>query len=112
MQHQLNTITYVKLLLRMSIMVSLSLLGFKLLSGQGFYVEGHCDIDFWHFDPKINRDHLWVMAIHDTKNGKPRWNKFEIKWANKTLLTPDRQTDRQKDDMRHNIIWPKVHSGV
>jgi len=29
------------------IMVSLSLLGFKLLSLQGFYVPGHCDIDLW-----------------------------------------------------------------
>jgi len=27
------------------IMVSLSLKGFKFLSGQGFYVQGHCDSD-------------------------------------------------------------------
>ena len=28
------------------IMVSLSLIGFKLLNGQEFYAPGHCDFDF------------------------------------------------------------------
>jgi len=27
-------------------MVSLSLIGFKLLSGQGFFAPSHCDLDF------------------------------------------------------------------
>jgi len=43
------------------ILVSLNLIGFKLLSGQGFYVHGHCD--FWPTDPKINRNNLWVIPI-------------------------------------------------
>jgi len=53
-------------------MVSLSLIGFNLLSRQGFYVQDNCDLDFRPTDPKINRVHLWVMAIHVTKNGLPR----------------------------------------
>ena len=53
-------------------MVSLSLIGFNLLSRQGFYVQDNCDLDFRPTDPKTNRDHLWVMAIHVTKNGLPR----------------------------------------
>jgi len=48
-------------------MVSLSLTGYKLLSGQGFDATGHCDLDLSPFDPKINRDHLWVMANHETR---------------------------------------------
>ena len=35
-------------------METLSIKGFKLLSGQGLDVQGHCD-------------HLWMMVIHDTK---------------------------------------------
>jgi len=37
------------------------------MSGQGFYVQGHCDLDLSTTDPKIIRGHLWVMVIHDTK---------------------------------------------
>jgi len=55
-----------------------SSIGFKLLSGEEFYALGHCDLDLWPTDPKINRDHLPVMAIPDTKKGLPRWNKFEV----------------------------------
>jgi len=43
-------------------MVSLSLIGFKLLSRQGFYVPGHGDLDLLPTDPKINSDHLWVAG--------------------------------------------------
>ena len=35
------------------IMVSQSLIGFKLLSRQGFYVQDHCDHDLWTTDTKI-----------------------------------------------------------
>jgi len=34
------------------IMVSLSLTGFMSWSEQGFYAQGHCDLDLWHTDPK------------------------------------------------------------
>ena len=27
----------------------------ELLSGNGFHSSGHCDLDLWHTDPKINR---------------------------------------------------------
>jgi len=53
------------------------------------------------FDLKINKDHLWVMAIHNTKKGLPRCNKFEVN--ERTRLC-----QHQTDDMRHNIIRPKV----
>ena len=43
-------------------MVSLNLIGFKLLSGQGFYAPGHRDLDLWPADPIINLDLLSVMA--------------------------------------------------
>ena len=43
-------------------MVFLSLIGFKLLSGQEFYAPGHCDLDFLPTDLNIDRDHLWVMS--------------------------------------------------
>ena len=33
-----------------------------LLSGEGFYAPGHCDLDLWLTDPKTNRDHLSVMS--------------------------------------------------
>jgi len=34
------------------IIVSLSLLGFKSLSSQVFYSQGHCDLDLLPTDPK------------------------------------------------------------
>jgi len=36
------------------IMVSLSLIGFKLISEQGFYASGHCDLDDLPTNPNIN----------------------------------------------------------
>jgi len=60
------------------IMGFLSWIAFMLFGEQGFYVQGHCDLDLWPTDPKINVDHLWVMAIHDTKTGLPTGNKFEV----------------------------------
>jgi len=50
--------------LKTLITVSLSLTCFKfnLLSRQGFYASGHCDLDIWPINPKIYRDYLWVMA--------------------------------------------------
>jgi len=52
------------------IMVSLSLKGFKLLSGQGFYPSDHCDLR--PYKPQISKGHHWVMAIHDTKKSLPK----------------------------------------
>ena len=51
------------------IIVRLRLIGLNALSGQGFYAPNHCDLDIWPTDFEINRDHLWVVAIHDTKEG-------------------------------------------
>jgi len=39
-----------------------SLIGFMLLSRQGFYAPGHRDLDLSHTDPKINMDHLTAIA--------------------------------------------------
>ena len=44
------------------IVVSLSLIGFMLLSGQEFNVPGHCDLVLWPTDPLINRDCFSVIA--------------------------------------------------
>jgi len=91
-------------------------LGIKLKVKKGIYyirhyASGHCDLDHWPTEPRINRvhlspwltksywadrdlmiqvidlwpsefnsDHKWVIVIHDTKNGLPRWNKFELNW--------------------------------
>jgi len=38
--------------------VSLSLIGFKLLSGQEICVQGHCDLDLWLSDPQ------WIGIIN------------------------------------------------
>ena len=35
------------------VMVSLNLIGFKLLCKQGFYAPGHRDLDLWQNDPNI-----------------------------------------------------------
>jgi len=59
-------------------MVSLSLLGFKLLSGQGFNVPCHCDLDLLPTDRKINGDHLWVMANYDTNYDVPKLNRDQV----------------------------------
>ena len=80
------------------LMVSLSLICFKLLSEQWFSAQGGCDFNLWPTD-KINWNHLWAMVIHVTK---------KIEWA-KALLTPDR---RPAGDTRHNRVRPKVHTGV
>jgi len=34
-------------------MMSLSIIGFEKLSGQGFYAPGHCDLDLLPTDTKI-----------------------------------------------------------
>jgi len=52
-------------------MVSLSIIGFEKLSGKGFYAPGHCDLDLLPTDTKMNRGHLWAMAIHHTKKCLP-----------------------------------------
>jgi len=39
----------------------------KLLSKNGFYFLGHCDLDLWHTDPKINRGILLNKDYHPMK---------------------------------------------
>jgi len=75
-------------------MMSPSLIGFNLLSRQGFYVQDNCDLDFRPTDPKIKSG---IMAIHVTKDGLPRLNKFEVNERTRLCLS-------RTDDMRHNII--------
>jgi len=58
---------------KIPMMVPLSLIGYKLLSGQVFKLSFIVTLI-----PKINRDHLRVMAIYDTKKDLPSWNKFEV----------------------------------
>ena len=58
------------------IMVYLSLIGFMLLSGQGFYAPAYLDLR--PTDSKINRDHLSAMANYDTKFGIPKLNRFQV----------------------------------
>jgi len=52
------------------IMVFLSLIGFKLFSGQGFYASDYRDLYISY--PKIDREQLWVMANYDTYYGAPQ----------------------------------------
>ena len=64
------------------IKVSLSLIDFKLLSRQGLPDEGHCDLDLYPTDPKINRDHVCVMANWDINYQVPKLNSFQVnKWT-------------------------------
>jgi len=60
------------------------------MSGQGFYAPGNVDLDLWSTDPKINRDEINLELMS--------WQYFVY----------DEQMDGHTDDMRHNIIWPKV----
>ena len=39
-------------------LLTLNLIGLKLLRGQGFFVQCQCDLDLLPTDPKIKRDHL------------------------------------------------------
>jgi len=39
----------------------------KLLSRNGFHSSGHCDLDLWPTDPKINRDFLLNEGYHPMK---------------------------------------------
>ena len=50
-------------------MVSLSLKGLKVLSGQVFYAPCHCGLDLRHTDRIINRVHLSAMANNKLING-------------------------------------------
>jgi len=75
-------------------------IGFKFLSGEEFYALGHCDLDLWPTDPKINH-HLRVLAIPDTKKGLPRWNNFEMSgqdFANAGHI--DKHTEGRTDGQR------------
>ena len=57
------------------IIMSLSLIGFQLVSRQGFYALGQCDLDLWTTDPNINRDNLWALASKDLYYCVPK-----LKW--------------------------------
>jgi len=39
----------------------------KLLSGNGFHSLGHCDLNLWPTDPKINRGFLLNQGYHPMK---------------------------------------------
>ena len=39
----------------------------ELLSGNGFYSSGHCDLDLWPTDPKINKGLLLNKGYHPVK---------------------------------------------
>jgi len=94
-------------------MVSLSLIGFKLMRGREFFAPCHCDLDLWPTNPKINIDHPWVMTIHDTIKALPMWNNFEVNERTRLFLRrTNGKTDGQTDDVRHNKIRSKVPSGV
>ena len=56
--------------IRAIILWSLKALGqrvLELLSGNGFHSSGHCDLDLWPTDPKINRGLLLNKGYHPMK---------------------------------------------
>jgi len=108
-------IIYQSCLTKKPIIMSQSLIGFKLLSRQGFYAQGHCDLEGLTFDLPIPK---WIGIIYGSWPSMiPRrvclceislklMSREEIANAGHRLET-DGQTDK-----RHNIIRPKVPSGV
>jgi len=50
----------------------------ELLSGNGFHSSGHCDLDFWPTDPKINRGLVLNQGYHPMK--------FEGSWSKGTWV--------------------------
>jgi len=83
----------------------------ELLSGNGFQSSGHCDLDLWPTDPKINRALLLNKGYHPAKfegSGSKGTRVIERKRS-----VTDGQTDRrtrQKQYVsprggRHNERW-------
>jgi len=84
-------------------MVFPSLTGFKLFSGQGFHAPGHCDIDSIGI---IYRSWL-SMVLRQVYLGE-----ISLKQMSRQDSAYARQTAGQTDNVYHNIIRPKVPSGV
>jgi len=55
----------------------------KLLSGNGFHSSGHCDLDLWPTDPKINRGLLLNQGYHPMKF----WVKGYLSYWAETVFT-------------------------
>ena len=76
----------------------------RLLGGNDFPIEGHCDLDLWPLDPKINRGHLLTKTDTHVKFkspghrgsqviGRKRFSYWRSPWP--WPLTP----------------WPQINSG-
>jgi len=76
----------------------------ELLSGNGFHSSGHCDLDLWPTDPKINRGHLINKGYHPLRfegSGSKGTRVIERKRS-----VTDGQTDRQPDRQGKNNMSP------
>jgi len=77
---------------------SLKALGLRvleLLSGNGFHSLGHCDLDLWPTDPKINRG-LLINKGYNPMKFEGSGSKITRVIERKRSVT-DGQTDRQPD---------------
>ena len=71
---------YIWTSIRAIILWSLKALGqrvLELLSGKGFHSSGHCDLDLWHTNPKINRGLLlnksYNLMEFESLSSKDTW---------------------------------------
>ena len=87
----------------------------KLLSGNGFHSSGHCDLDLWPTDSKINRDLLLNKGYHPIRfkgsGSKGTWvierkRSFDRRTDGLTDRQPDGQTDRRTDGQGKNNMSP------
>ena len=78
----------------------------ELLSENGFYFSGHCDLYLWPTDPKINRGLLLNKGYHPMKF--EGWVKgYSSYWAEtKCDRRTDGQTDRRTDGQGKNNMSP------
>jgi len=76
----------------------------QLLSGNGFHSSGHCDLDLWPTEPKINRGLLLNKGYHPMKfegSGSKGTRVIERKRS-----VTDGQTDGRTDRQGKNNMSP------
>jgi len=84
----------------------------ELLRGNGFHSSGHCDLDLWPTDPKINRGLLLKKGYHPIKfegSGSKGTQVIERKRSvtdRQTARRTDGQTNRQTDEQGKNNMSP------
>jgi len=85
----------------------------ELLSGNGFHSSGHCDLDLWPTDPKINRGLLLNKGYHPMKFEGSRSKGTRV--IERKPSVTDGQTDRRIDgqtDKAKTICLPQREGDI